>query len=40
MLSCNPCYNGYHVHVEELKKYLQEGCNPCYNGYHVHAVQH
>ena len=35
-MSCNPCYNGYHVHVLMFIILPIFGCNPCYNGYHVH----
>ena len=38
-VSCNPCYNGYHVHGTLAMTFFHHGCNPCYNGYHVHAIK-
>ena len=37
MVRCNPCYNGYHVHVLLYLENSCVRCNPCYNGYHVHG---
>ena len=34
--SCNPCYNGYGVHLCCFALPISNSCNPCYNGYGVH----